>query len=266
MNQLNPPRFNIMTGLAGVADTETERARRWARRLEWPMLVVALWIPVQWYLEEIGSLRPEVSRVFDFIVWSAFVFETVLLTAMVHNKRRYLLHNWLNLAIIGAGVFILWGYDPVLAFLRALRLFLVVGILLRISRTLAHVLEQNNLGNTLAFAMFMIVLSGIIMWRIDPSVHSAWEGIWWALVTVSTVGYGDVVPASEGGRLFATLLILMGIVTLSILTANISAYLINRGEGDRIDKLGTQLREISARLERIERQLKQIKEDRSEHN
>lgn len=251
--------ISSLAGLAGVDAAEREVARRWAQRLEWPMLLIALWIPVQWYLEEIQVLSFMESRIADVIVWSAFVFETVLLSSLVQYKKHYLLHNWMNLAIICAGVFIIWGYEPVLAFLRALRLILVIGILLRISRTLSHVLSQNNLGNTLAFALFVVVMSGIIMWRIDPAVHSAWEGIWWALVTVSTVGYGDVVPVSEGGRMFATFLIMLGIVTLAILTANISAYLIKFGNGERNDKLHEQLNEISARLEAIERQIKQIK-------
>jgi voltage-gated potassium channel len=84
--------------------------------------------------------------------------------------------------------------------------------------------------------------------------------MWWAWVTMATVGYGDVVPHSGAGRLFGSLLILFGVVLLSLLTANLAAFFIgsdvekveqDEKEADRL------LREISARLERVERLLEE---------
>jgi voltage-gated potassium channel len=103
-----------------------------------------------------------------------------------------------------------------------------------------------------------MVMSGVIVSRIDPSVGTVWDGMWWAWTTMSTVGYGDVVPHSAAGRLFGSLLILFGVVLLSLLTANLAAFFIgsdvekverDEKEADRM------LRDISARLERIERRL-----------
>jgi len=104
-----------------------------------------------------------------------------------------------------------------------------------------------------------MVLSGIIISRIDPSIGTIWDGMWWAWVTMATVGYGDVVRTA-GGRLFGSLLILFGVVLLSMLTANLAAFFIG-GDVEKMEReeqeADRQLKEISARLERIERLLQE---------
>jgi voltage-gated potassium channel len=105
-----------------------------------------------------------------------------------------------------------------------------------------------------------MVLSGIIISRIDPSIGTIWDGMWWAWVTMATVGYGDVVPHNAAGRLFGSLLILFGVVLLSMLTANLAAFFIG-GDVEKMEReeqeADRQLKEISARLERIERLLEE---------
>lgn len=249
-------------GIAGVAEHETATARQWARRLEWPMVGVALWIVLQWYLEETGSLSHAVARIADWLVWLAFVLETVILTTQVRDKRRYLLGNWLNLFIITAGFPYFWQFAPLVGLLRGVRLVLVLALLLRMSRTARKLLAQHRLGTTLIVAFFTMLLSGLIMSRIDPSVGDIWDGMWWAWVTMATVGYGDVVPHTGAGRLFASLVVLFGVVLISLLTANLAAFFIGadvekiEAEEKESDRL---LKEISARLARIE----QLLEDRN---
>jgi voltage-gated potassium channel len=248
-----------LLGIAGVAEHETATARHWARRLEWPMVAVALWIVLQWYLEETGALVHAIARVADWLVWLAFLLETVVLTAQVRDKRRYLFGNWLNLLIITAGFPYFWQFAPLIGLLRSVRLVLVVALLLRMSRSARKLLSQHKLGTTLIVAFFAMVLSGIIMSRIDPSIGTIWDGMWWAWVTMATVGYGDVVPHSGAGRIFGALLILFGVVLLSLLTANLAAFFIESDverEEREADRL---LKDIATRLERVERLLEERK-------
>lgn len=247
-----------LLGIAGVAEHETATARHWARRLEWPMVGVALWIVLQWYLEETGGLAHAVARVADWLVWLAFLLETVILTAQVRDKRRYLFGNWLNILIITAGFPFFWQYAPLIGLLRSVRLVLVVALLLRMSRSARKLLGQHKLGATLIVAFVTLVLSGIIMSRIDPSIGDAWDGMWWAWVTMATVGYGDVVPHTGAGRLFASLVVLFGVVLISLLTANLAAFFIG-GDVEKIEAEEREsdrlLRDISERLARVEKML-----------
>lgn len=249
-----------LLGIAGVESHEQPAARLWAKRLEWPMLAVALWIPVQWYLAETQIISVAQGKVADWLIWLAFLFETALLTGLVRNKGDYLLKNWMNLAIIIGGLPIVWQYTPLIGLMRSLRLVLVVVLLARLSRTIRKLLSRHQLGTTLVVAFVTMVLSGVIVSRLDPSIGSIWDGMWWAWVTMATVGYGDVVPHNAAGRMFGALLILFGVVLLSLLTANLAAFFIGSDvekveqEEKQADRL---LADIAARLDRIEKKLDQ---------
>lgn len=250
-----------LLGIAGVESHEQPAARKWGKRLEWPMLFVALWIPLQWYLEETQAINPLVARIADWLVWLAFLVETVLLSSLVKNPRTYLFGNWMNLVIIIGGMPLFWEFAPLVGLLRSFRLVLAVMMLARLSKSVRMLLSRHQLGNTLAVAFTTMVMSGVIVSRIiDPSIGTVWDGMWWAWTTMSTVGYGDVVPHSAAGRLFGSLLILFGVVLLSLLTANLAAFFI----GSDVEKVerdekeaDSMLRDISARLERIERRLEE---------
>lgn len=251
-----------LLGIAGVEEDETPQARQWAAKLEWPMMAVAFWIPCQWYLEETNSIPILIGRIADWMVWLVFLFETVLLTRLVHAKARYLRSNWMNVLIIVGSIPLIWHYTPLAGLLRSLRLLLVVFLLTRLSKNIRAILGSHQLGSTLAVAFFTMAFSGIIITRLDPSMGNVWDGMWWAWVTMSTVGYGDVVPHNASARLFGALLILFGVVLVSLLTANISAYLI----GDAVKKVESEeqdaevlLRDIVVRLERIEQKMAEPK-------
>src|SRR5574340_945717 len=249
-----------LLGIAGVEPHEQPAARLWAKRLEWPMLLVALWIPLQWYLEETQAITPLLARLADWLVWLAFFVETALLGVLVRNKRTYLARNWMNLVIIVGGFPLFWQYAPLIGLLRSFRLVVVIVLLARLSKTVRKLLSRHQLGTTLAVAFVTMLLSGIVVSRIDPSIGTVWDGMWWAWVTMATVGYGDVVPHSGAGRLFGSLLILFGVVLLSLLTANLAAFFIG-GDVEKVEREEKEadrlLKEISARLERVEHLLEQ---------
>jgi voltage-gated potassium channel len=253
-----------IAGLAGVDPSENKRARRWAQRFEWPMIIVALWIPIQWYLEN-TDLMPHWAAAFgDWLIWSFFVLETSILTYFVNNRSDFLRHNWMNLLIIIVGFPVVWMATPLVGMLRNLRLVVFIGVLLRVSRTAKEVLAMNRLGSTLWFAVLVVITSGIIAATLDPAIKSAGEGIWWAWVTLSTVGYGDIVPETGAGRLFAGILILIGVGLFSLLTANISAFLIGQGAKKEEMEMRYRLRDVQERLERIEKILEQ--QNRQDNN
>jgi voltage-gated potassium channel len=256
-----------LLGIAGVDPHEQPVARLWAKRLEWPILLVVLCIPIQWYFEETQIITQAHARIIDWMIWLAFFIETTLLTMLVNNKRQYLLHNWVNLVIVIGGLPTVWQYTPLVGLIRSMRLMLVVVLMVRLSRNIRKLLAFHQLGATLVLAFVTMALSGIVISRIDPSIGTVWDGMWWAWTTMSTVGYGDVVPHNGAGRLFASFLILFGVVLLSLLTANLAAFFIGSDvekvehEEREADRL---LKDISARLERVERLLEEQKNIRRE--
>ncbi|MFM9912900.1 MAG: potassium channel family protein [Methylophilaceae bacterium] len=245
-------------GFSGVDPRESRAAVLWGRRLEWPILLVALWIPIEWYLEEINAIGMGSVKLFDWIIWSVFVFETSFMTFLVKDKWRYLSSNWMNLVIIVAGTPLEWVHSPLIGALRNLRLLLMAYLLIKLSRRLKQLLGQGRVGSILLICLVVVALSGIVVTRLDPSIGSIWDGMWWAWVTVSHTGYGDIVPVTEAGRMFGALLIFLGIVLVSLMTASLSAFLI----GSEVEKLEDEekateklLKDLVVRLERIEQKL-----------
>src|SRR5689334_11591136 len=68
-----------------------------------------------------------------------------------------------------------------------------------------------------------VVVFGVLERIVDPKTfHSIWSGMWWAVETVTTVGYGDIVPDQTGGRLIGAFLMLGGLSLLAVVTAAIT--------------------------------------------
>src|SRR5262245_26508522 len=134
----------------------------------------------------------------------------------------------------------------------------------RLVRVLARQpLTVHRAARIMAFATISVtIVSGIVIHFTDSeNFPNIGEGWWWAIQTVTTVGYGDLVPTSTVGRLVATLVMLFGIGFLTIITASITSAFIEqarrRMQGSTTD-LSKQLEQISARLDGIESALKEM--------
>jgi voltage-gated potassium channel len=118
------------------------------------------------------------------------------------------------------------------------------------ARRAAVAIAVVTLGVTVAAGILITVLD-------QKDFDNVWIGLWWAIQTVTTVGYGDVTPTSTWGRVLAGVVMITGIGFLTVVTAAITAALVEgarrrRGAGFGDDPLETKLDEMNARLERVE--------------
>jgi voltage-gated potassium channel len=107
------------------------------------------------------------------------------------------------------------------------------------------------------------IISGVLMHFTDEKTFpTIGAGLWWAIQTVTTVGYGDLVPTSTAGRLVAALVMVAGIGFLTVVTAAITSSFIEsakrRLQGNETDPLSAKLDQIGARLAVIEAGLKDL--------
>ena len=133
------------------------------------------------------------------------------------------------------------------------------------NRFLREPISVRNAASVIVTATFIVVVGGGIAIRaIDHREYSSiWEGMWWSLQTVTTVGYGDVTPKDTAGKIVGAVVMLEGIAFLAIVTAAITSAFVTRAQ--REQKSGApaeetaaeapvdpQLEQIAARLERVE--------------
>jgi voltage-gated potassium channel len=107
------------------------------------------------------------------------------------------------------------------------------------------------------------IISGVLMHFTDERTFpNIGDGLWWAIQTVTTVGYGDLVPTSTTGRLVAALVMVVGIGFLTVITAAITSAFVEsarrRLQGTQTDTLSAKLDQIGTRLDAIELGLKNI--------
>ncbi|EGW23249.1 MULTISPECIES: potassium channel family protein [Methylobacter] len=108
--------------------------------------------------------------------------------------------------------------------------------------------KVKNLKHLVLLATMATLVVGLILFLIDPNIKSPLDGIWSAWVTMTHVGFGDVVPVSFFGRLLAAGLILFGLVFFSLFTALISVALIGRN----MHVLGMDVQQIEQETGRIQ--------------
>ena len=107
---------------------------------------------------------------------------------------------------------------------------------------------------------FWIVVFGVIEHLVDPDTFdSVWLGMWWGIQTVTTVGYGDIVPQDTVGKVIGAFLMLGGLSLLAVVTGATTSAFVTRAEAERReagdDPVMRRLQDVSARLEEIKAEL-----------
>jgi voltage-gated potassium channel len=114
-----------------------------------------------------------------------------------------------------------------------------------------------------AVSLIVTIGGGVTIWLLDHKEFSdLGTSLWWAVQTVTTVGYGDVVPHQTGGRVIGTVIMLTGIGFIAVMTAAVTASLIEQA---RRRQEVSDARDTSAQLDRIEARLGAIEGALSQH-
>jgi voltage-gated potassium channel len=192
------------------------------------------------------------AEVANWLIWIVFAAELAFILTVAPRKKTALRAHWLDAAIV---VVSLPAYGRLLSSVRMVRLVRLMRLLragVIISRALQaeRRLTSTNLFRLAALGtIFLTVLAGAVESTIDTGdFKSFWDGVWWAVVTVTTVGYGDIYPKSVGGRIVAVIVMLVGIGFIAVLTATISSYFVKSDRSDEHAALIDALARIEAEL------------------
>ena len=111
-----------------------------------------------------------------------------------------------------------------------------------------------------------VVVAGTLIRVFDSKeFHSFGDAFWWALQTVTTVGYGDIVPKDVIGRIIGAVVMLQGIAFITVVTAVITSIFVERAHRERLgatepepDEVHDAIRSVDERLQRIEERLERL--------
>jgi voltage-gated potassium channel len=220
-------------------------------RFEWPVIIAAaLTIPLVLIQESnLSQPWPTIGSVLNWGTWLVFASEVVVMLWVVPSRR-----TWLRAHILDVAVTVLtppfapaaWQAGRVYRVLRLMRLLRIFS--------LRRLLSLEGLKLAAVVAITTVILGGIAVASIESTARepwTAWDGIWWAVTTVTTVGYGGLEPHTDSGRIIASAIMLVGIGFVALLTAFIADRFI-AGQQAKEDQILAELREIREQLERLE--------------
>jgi voltage-gated potassium channel len=211
-------------------------------------------IPLTVALEE----HPGVSwiQTTDWAIWAIFVLEFAVGIATTRARLEYVRQNPLNLAVI---VFsfpllpVLLGLVRVVRAVRFLRLFRLAGVAARSMIELRTVLARRGLLYVASGAFVLVLAGGAGLALLEPQTvrGEMLNGIFWALYTVTTVGYSEVTPATMWGRLIGVVLMITSVGLISSLAASITASFLGKEEGVEIKELRKQTTRLEGLLQEL---------------
>lgn len=205
-------------------------------------------------LQEHGAKSSELAAA-EWAVWGIFTVE--FLAFAVSSSRTHFLRfpTAGKLAVVALSFPPLPNFLALVSLARLVRLFRLLrltGVTARGLAGLKEVLAHRGLAYLAAVTTLLVLVGGACLSILEPETAKGGfgDGIWWAVVTATTVGYGDISPTTLWGRLIAAVLMLVGIGLMSTLAASITSYFVQQ-------TANTEFQELATRLDRIEKILAQ---------
>lgn len=198
---------------------------RWLRWTEWPLVVLGLLFLVVLILplaEPLTEAEQQLLDVANVVIWSLFVVDYLARLYLVSDRRRFVRTHILDLIVIAV------------PFLRPFRLLRLLAIVISTTRRAGGLAVRRVTLYVIGVTVIVMSVGAVVVYDAEKDVpldqrtiKTLGDAFWWSLVTVTTIGYGDVYPASVLGRLFAAVLIVTGIALIGTITAAIASYFVN---------------------------------------
>jgi voltage-gated potassium channel len=230
-----------------MTTTAAERAvlvRRWERVSEWPLMIAAVVFLAAYAVPIIDPDLPnwllDLCRSLSWITWGIFVVDIVVRLVLANERVRYLVSRWYDILVLA------------LPSLRPLRLLRLIPLLSVLNRR-ATIRLRGRVGiyvagdaSLLAFCAALAVLDAERS-SPDANITDFGDAIWWAVTTMTTVGYGDHYPVTAVGRLVAFGLMIGGIALLGTVTATLASWLVETVAAEK-----EQAEELQVTIQRLE--------------
>lgn len=198
---------------------------RWLRWTEWPLValgllfLVVLILPLAAPLTEAESTTLDVANI---VIWLLFVLDYGARLYLVGDRRQFVRTHILDLVVIAV------------PFLRPFRLLRLLAIVISTSRRAGGLAVRRVTLYVIGVAVIVMSVGAVVVYDAekevpyaDRTIKTLGDAFWWALVTVTTVGYGDVYPRTATGRAFAAILMVTGIALVGTITAAVASWFVN---------------------------------------
>jgi voltage-gated potassium channel len=176
---------------------------------------------------ELTSGEETTFLVLDYFIWAIFAIDLLVKIVISPHRFAYAKRHWLEVLVV------------VIPFFRPLR---IIRVFVFGSRAWVGMRRLVNVDFLLVYGIGLVIIAATVVASVEggegASIHSFADALWWAVVTITTVGYGDMVPVTLVGRAIALILMLGGIAFFSGMTANLASFLIKGKDTGKTEMAG----------------------------
>jgi voltage-gated potassium channel len=221
---------------------------RWRALTYWPLIIASAVFIVAYSWQVIANLEGNayvVTRVAMAVTWAIFFIDYIVRLLLAKERWVWFRGHLFDLAVVAL---------PALRPLRLLKALTVVHVLQRTAGTALRSRLAIYGSGAAAIIIWIAALAVLDAERrsADANILDFGDAVWWAFVTITTVGYGDYYPVTGYGRAVAVLLMCGGVAIVGVVTATLASWVIERAaaRGNDTDEPATrgQLREVSRQL------------------
>ncbi|MBI2698315.1 ion transporter [Mycobacterium gordonae] len=229
----------------------------WRQRTEWPLALVAVAFLIMYSVQILARPHGTEARILwllCWVAWAMFVGDYFARLVLADNRREWFLLHLLDLVIVML---------PFLRPLRPLRMVRLIVLLGVLQRAVGHAVRGQILIYTVSGVLLLVYTGALAVLdaerqQVGTTINSFGKAVWWAITTVTTVGYGNLYPVTVTGRVVAVLLMMGGITLIGVVTGSLASWIVQRvSENDtanqvataaQIDELRGEIRELAEQL------------------
>ncbi len=206
------------------------------------ILILSIYVLGALLVDTFIKLPTEISSLLlkiDNFICIVFLLDFFIRFKKAENKLKFMKWGWIDLI----------SSIPYVDILRVGRLFRLIRLFrvlraFRSTKVLVHHIFKNKVKGTMttvSMITVLIIISSSISILIvenvpESNIKTAEDAIWWAMVTITTVGYGDKFPVTTEGRIIAVVLMITGVSLFGVFTGYISSIFVSERHNDKIDQ------------------------------
>lgn len=226
----------------------------WRKYTDWPLMVAAVIFLVAYSIQVIGNLPEHQTEALNVLIWATWVMFAIDYLANVilaPNRGHWFIRHLHDLVILAL---------PLLRPLRLLRLVTLVRVMNRVA---GNSLRGRVLTYVLGSAVLLTYIGALAVLDAEQNaphanIHSIGDALWWAFVTVTTVGYGDFYPVTWVGRVVAGGLMIGGIAVLGVVTASVASWLVEQVGEKAVTEVKAADASLIAEVARLAKRIDQL--------